>query len=323
MPLALSTNSTNVRSPFLRALLPAAVIAVHRARFRVASFVAPGKAVDLASRLFATPPRHGHTDAERAALAQASRHEVSMGFQRLAAWRFGPSDRPVVVASHGWGGRGAQFRAFVPALLEAGYQVVVFDHVGHGESDGRESSLIHFIDGLDAVVRDAESRGAKVVALLGHSLGAAAIGAWLNRNRREMDVVLVAPPTSIERYSGHFARRLGIPEKVRRAMQERFERVLGRRWSEFELPHAVAQVRARALIVHDVEDADVPFAAGLALARAWPSASLLPTRGLGHRRVLRDPVVIRDALDFIARRVVFSPPPPMGGRPFDAPSPVA
>ena len=323
MPLALSMNSTNVRSPILRALLPAATLAVHRARFRVASFVAPGKAVDLAARLFATPPRHGHTEAERAALAQASRYHVSLGFQRLVAWRFGASDRPVVVASHGWGGRGAQFRAFVPVLLEAGYQVVVFDHAGHNESDGRESSLIHFIDGLDAVVRDTESRGARVVALIGHSLGAAAIGAWLNRNRREMDVVLVAPPTSIERYSGHFARRLGIPEKVRRAMQERFERVLGRRWSEFELPHAVAQVRARALVVHDVEDTDVPFAAGLALARAWPGAALEPTRGLGHRRVLRDPGVVRDALDFIAHRVVFAPPPPLGGRTFDAPSPLA
>jgi hypothetical protein len=39
--------------------------------------------------------------------------------------------------------------------------------------------------------------------------------------------------------------------------------------------------------------------------------------------VLRDGEVVRDALDFLARRVVFASPPPRGGHAFDAPSPIA
>jgi pimeloyl-ACP methyl ester carboxylesterase len=228
-----------------------------------------------------------------------------------------------VLLSHGWGGRGAQLRTFVRPLLDAGYQVAFFDHVGHGFSGGVVSTLVHFVEGLDAVARHLERDGARIAGVVGHSLGAAAIAAWLNGTGRAARAVLIAPPTSLERYSGHFARRLGIREPVRRAMQERFERALGREWKEFELPQSVAGVRAAALVVHDLDDREVSPRAGVALARAWRGARFLATRGLGHRGVLRDPEVARDVVDFIADRVVFPPPPQPGdGASYGAPAPI-
>jgi pimeloyl-ACP methyl ester carboxylesterase len=295
-----------------------------RARFALQSALAPHRAVDEAARLFATPPRHGHTPRELELLSIGTRFPVASGDGELAAWRFGHEARPAVVLVHGWGGRGAQLRAFVPALLERGYQVVLFDHVAHGHSPGREATLVHFARGLDAVVAHLEARAVRIEGIVAHSLGAAAAGLWLKESGRALRAVLVAPPTSVERYSGYFARALGIPERVRRAMQERFERMLGRRWSEFELPEAIEGMRAKALVIHDAGDREVAYASGLALARAWPDARLVRTEGLGHRLVLRDPGVVRDAVDFIADRVVFLPPPARGeSRPFGAPAPIA
>jgi len=189
MPAAASINSTNVRNSI--------AFAWNRMHLAVASVLAPKRAVEAASRLFSTPPRFAHTPRERELLAKGERFDVIAPDARLAAWRFGDAERPAIVASHGWGGRGAQFRAFVPALLEAGYQVVIFDHAGHGLSDGDESSLVHFMRDVGAVVARVETHGARVVGMIGHSLGAAAAGAWLNTSRRDMRVVLVAPPTSI------------------------------------------------------------------------------------------------------------------------------
>jgi pimeloyl-ACP methyl ester carboxylesterase len=249
---------------------------------------------------------------------------VSAVWHRIAAWRFGPRDAPAVILSHGWGGRGAQLRSFVPALVAAGYQAVVFDHIGHGSSEGRESTIVHFLRGLDAVTARLEAQDVHVAGIIGHSLGAGAAASWLNETSRDLRVVLVAPPTSIERYSGYFARRLGIAEPVRHAMQEHLERSLGYPWKEFELPQSVARVRAAALVIHDAGDRDVTPASGLALARAWPGARWLGTRGLGHRAILRDESVVNDAVDFIADRVVFSPPPARGERSaFGAPAPLA
>jgi pimeloyl-ACP methyl ester carboxylesterase len=316
MPAFTLTNSTNVRNPLLGLL--------QRAELALVAALAPQRAVEIAANHFSTPPRFEHTQRERELLSGGTRYDVQSRRGRIAAWRFGRTDRPAVVLVHGWGGRGAQLGGFVPALLDAGYQAIVFDHVGHGHSEGSNATLVHFWDGLDAVVAEAQSRGSRVEGLIGHSLGAAAIGAWLNATGREIRAVLVAPPISVERYSGYFARRLGIGEPVRRQMQEHFERALGRRWSEFELPGAVAKVRAPALVVHDREDAEVAFASGLALARAWKDARLAATSGLGHRRILRAPEVVQDAIDFIADRVVFAPAPARGeSQPYSAPAPIA
>jgi pimeloyl-ACP methyl ester carboxylesterase len=301
---ATQINSTNVRNQIVRAW--------HRLNFALAAVIAPGRAVDTAARLFTTPPRFAHTRPELELLATGTRFDVATPEGRIAAWRFGDARRPVVVLDHGWGGRGAQLRAFVPALLGAGYQAVLFDHVAHGSSEGRHATLVHFMSDLDAVVKHLESEGATVAGVVAHSLGAAATTAWLNETRREMRVVLVAPPTSLQRYSGYFARKLGIAEPVRRAMQERFERRFGYRWTQFELPQSVERIRASALVIHDAADAEVAPASGLALARAWRGARFLPTRGLGHRLILRDPAVVADAVDFLADRVVFAPPPPSG-----------
>ena len=305
MPSAgLALNSTNVRRTV--------AFAWDRLAIAVATLLSREKTIETAARLFTTPPRFAHTPRERELLATGTRFDVSINGETLAAWRFGHADRPAVILCHGWGGRGAQLRAFVPALAGAGFQVVLFDHAGHGLSGGHEATLVHFLKDLDAVIRHVEGGGAKVAGVVAHSLGAAATAAWLNQTGREMRVVLIAPPTSLERYSGYFARQLGIAESIRRAMQEHFERRLGYRWREFELPQSVAKIRAAALVIHDALDRDVAIASGLALARAWKGAKFLRTEGLGHRAILRDPSVVGDAVDFLADRVKFAPPPARG-----------
>ena len=313
---ASTLNSTNVRNTLQ--------FAWERIALGVASAFAPRRAVERAARLFATPPRHPHTTREVELLQTGRGFVVPVGLVRIAAWRFGNSERPAIVFSHGWGGRGAQFRAFVAPLLDAGYQVILFDHEGHGHSEGTEASLIHFLKGLEAVVGHIEKEGARVAGIVGHSLGAAAVAAYLNASRRDIRAVLLASPTSIERYSNYFAQRVGIPESIRSAMQQRFEERLGRRWKEFELPASVADVRAAALVIHDEDDREVPYAGGVALARAWRDARMVRTRGLGHRAILREPEVVQDTLDFIADRTVFPRPLAAGeASPFRAPAPIA
>ncbi|MGZ5045955.1 MAG: alpha/beta fold hydrolase [Usitatibacter sp.] len=298
-------------------------LAWERLNLAVAMAVSPERAVKRAARLFATPPRFAHTAPERELLAGGAGFVVESSEGRIAAWRFGDAGAPAVVLLHGWGGRGAQLRAFVPALVEAGYQAIVFDQAAHGFSEGREASLVHFMKGIVAVVGAVEADGTRIAGFVAHSLGAAAATAWLNRTRREMRVVLVAPPVSLQGYSGYFARRLGLTEPVRHAMQQRFEQRFGHRWNEFELPRSVDAIRAEALVIHDADDRDVAASGGLAIARAWPGARFVMTSGLGHRRILRDPSVVGDAVDFLADRIRFPLPP--GGveaGSWPAPSPI-
>ena len=116
--------STTVRSIVILPLL--------RASIRTALAVAPAWVARTTARRFITPPKIAHTPPELALLAQARRLTTASPMGQLATWQIGDAWRPAVIVSHGWGGRGAQFREFVPALIEAGYQVWLFDHVSPG-----------------------------------------------------------------------------------------------------------------------------------------------------------------------------------------------
>lgn len=319
MALALSVssplNSTTVRAITRRASASLRQSAL-RASMALASRVAPHWTVRTATRLFITPPRFAHPDAELALLAQGTRHDVMSPAGRISAWQFGDVAAPAIIASHGWGGRGGQFRAFVQPLNAAGYQVWLFDHVGHGQSEGREASLVDFAAGVAAVHRHVTQRGIRVDGLVGHSLGGAGIGAALRgfNGTAAIDVgrvVMIAPPASLMRYSRIFARHFGLPERIRAAMQWRFEQRYGVQWQSFEMPQAVADLRAEALIIHDAGDRDVTIESGLTVARSWPNARFKRTTGLGHRRILKSPGVIQDTVDFLTGQVMFSPPPPV------------
>ena len=54
-----------------------------------------------------------------------------------------------------------------------------------------------------------------------------------------------------------------------------------------------------ALVIHDEDDADIPWRDGQAVAQAWKNAIFIKTSTLGHRRILRDALIIEMAVDFI------------------------
>src|SRR5512143_579165 len=122
-----------------------------RGALSLLSRTAPSLAAEAASRLFLLVPRVPPPRGEAAAfLASGEAFTVRGGGRRLAAWRWGHG--PAIVLAHGWGGRGTQLRAFVPALVNAGYSAVVFDGPAHGASSGLSTSLPAFGDALAAVV---------------------------------------------------------------------------------------------------------------------------------------------------------------------------
>ena len=63
--------------------------------------------------------------------------------------------------------------------------------------------------------------------------------------------------------------------------------------------HAGPRVGVPTLVVHDHDDTTVPYGASQTLMQALSDARLHSTSGLGHRRVLKDPGVIRAVADFI------------------------
>lgn len=257
----------------------------------------PSAAAGLAARLFATPPRHGMPEHERAALQGARPFRVRLGRKSLQAWRWGHG--PTVVLVHGWGGRGAQLGAHVPALLEAGYSVVSFDGPGHGASSGRLSALPLFADALLAL----QAQQGPLRAVIAHSMGAGATALALQRGLRLEAAVFVGPPRSPMDFFGAFAQALGLSEPTQLGVLRSLERRFGLNPAELDTRRLTQRQRLPLLVLHDAADRDVPLAHGREIAEHWPGAELVVTQGLGHRRILRDAESIARAVAFVSARV--------------------
>jgi pimeloyl-ACP methyl ester carboxylesterase len=265
-----------------------------RTAFRTVGTVAPGVAARWAETIFCSPPRNEARPAEEAFLNTGSRLSVQSEGQGLAVWAWGRG--PVVVLVHGWGSRAGRFSAIAAALTEARFRVVVFDAPAHGASMGSQASLPQFARAVRAV---ADAVG-PVHSLVGHSLGGAAVSLAMRQGLAARRVVLLAPPADVVLFSHAFAEHLRIPARARTMMRRNLESRLRFRFEELHIPTLARHMTASALIIHDREDTDVPFAHGEEIAHAWPGAQLVATTGLGHRAILRDPKVIQQAVGFLA-----------------------
>jgi hypothetical protein len=111
--------------------------------------------------------------------------------------------------------------------------------------------------------------------------------------------VFLAPPASPTPFSIGMARALGLSERTRLAMQGRIERRFGFRWDDLDVPTVAPKMRSKLLIFHDREDREVPWEHGSAVAEAWPGARLISTQGLGHKRLVAEPWIVRQVVAFL------------------------
>jgi pimeloyl-ACP methyl ester carboxylesterase len=266
-----------------------------RAAFSLLARLAPGLAARAALVLFFTPRGRRRSRRAKTFLAEGRRFDVSVDGRRVAGWSWGHG--PNVYLVHVWGGLGGQMAAFGPPLVANGFRVVAFDAPGHGASQGRRSSIVHFARALRAIA----SREGPAHAVIAHSLGAAATVHALTQGFQFARGVFVGPTQGPRDWANRFREQLGIPSHVMDSMRERSERWLGTSWDEFDVPRIAQTQAARLLVFHDRHDVEVPWEEGATIAAAWPGAQLVTTTGLGHRRILRDREVVGEAVAFVKK----------------------
>lgn len=295
MPSSTSKNSTTVRSQN--------ALRLTRAALQAAYIVSDGLGTSFAERLFVSPRRYARPERERAVLASGRRFTVDVPLRspiwggattRVVAWRWGVG--PAVLLVHGWEGRGSQLGAFVEPLVAAGLSVVAFDAPAHGDSPG---GRLYLTDQADALAAVANAVG-PLHAIVAHSFGAAA--ALLAHARGGVDAarnVMIAPNVLVDESFAQFARLVGLDDADRTLLEHHVVRSSGVPLDALRLDRLAGARDAGLLVIHDRSDKEVDLRHGERLAAAWPQAQLVTTDGLGHRRILRDPAVIRAAVDSI------------------------
>ncbi|WP_240732353.1 MULTISPECIES: alpha/beta hydrolase [Dyella] len=286
-----------------------------RATFAVGGRLAPKRTVNRAARLFATPFASSRARARAARPdADMQRGSIRRDGETIATYTWGdPASQPYVLLVHGWSSFGLRFLPWIGHLRALGYAVVSFDQPGHGNSTGRLCTLPDFIATIRAI---GQAFGPAELAI-GHSLGGAALALAQDESWSARRLILIAPAADMEAAAGRFLRFVRLGQHLRSSFMAWHERRTGVRVADLQVHRRLPALGQEGLVIHDLDDTDVPWEEGERYARYWTGSRLLTTQGLGHHKVLDAPEVIEATLAYlrgerVGDRVVASPNLPFG-----------
>ena len=217
---------------------------------------------------------------------------------KIKAWIFG--EGPVVLLAHGWEGRGGQMGKFITPLVRAGFRVVTFDGIAHGETPGTKTNIVMHAESIVEISSDLDARYGPVHAVIAHSFGAGATALALTLGLKITKVILIASPCSIQNILNRFTDSIELPERARRAFQNILEMSTGYPASAINVATLSEKIEnVDALIIHDSKDEDVPYSEACEIASHWKNSILFTVEGVGHRRILKSKIVIERCVQFL------------------------
>ncbi|MCU7845758.1 MAG: alpha/beta hydrolase, partial [Candidatus Thiodiazotropha sp. (ex Monitilora ramsayi)] len=251
--------------------------------------------------LFMTPPSVSIPRRELAIRDSADLKMQRIMGETIAVRIWG--EGPTVLLCHGWGGRGTQFFTLIEALVASGYRVVAFDAPAHGDSSGRRTNMLEVTRTISVI---AEKEG-PIDAVIGHSFGCGTALLAIDRYRLPSNkVVLFSCFADTLWITEQFAQAFGISEAVILAMRDvamhRFADHFDTPWDWLQLSpvNTIRQVQGDLLLIHDTQDAEVPYSHALKLMEIVPDAKLLTTERLGHKKILKNRTCIDACIEHIS-----------------------
>jgi pimeloyl-ACP methyl ester carboxylesterase len=254
--------------------------------------VAPRKAARLIADLIARPRGRNPTQPWELATGTMGRAvELRTGLHATSWGEQGP----LVLTLHGWRGRTTQFRPLAAKLLDRGLRTLALELPGHGVSVGDSATPRQ----IGELLIEVERIVGPVHAAIGHSFGGAALGAGLVYGFRPARLVIVSAPTRVSRIPLLLAKEAGLPPPAMKEFVRILDREAGRPMAELDLVSTAPHAGVPGFLVHDLQDAVIPYAEAEALANAWPGLKFMSTSGKGHRDILSAPEVMKAIVDFV------------------------
>lgn len=253
---------------------------------RFTASVAPSVATRITWRLFCTPLWASQpTPSQKESMAQAKSFEVSFDRGQLQCFRWGEETAPTLMAIHGWGGRAHVFGDLLEPLLAAGFSVVTFNAPGHYRL-GQRTNMLEY---SAAICRVAQEIG-QVDGLLGHSFGAYTSAYTAPKLPGVKALALIGAPDRLDFMLDYARQMMDAPPHIVRNLEGRIEKLSGEPVQDHAADLYLADWALPRLVVHDVNDRDVPIGRARGMASRL-GAELYETQGFGHHRILQSPEV--------------------------------
>ncbi|MEM9896428.1 MAG: alpha/beta hydrolase [Bacteroidota bacterium] len=260
----------------------------------------PKKSAEIIWHYFTMPGKVRFTNRQQEIIERAETQQVCYQNDLIKWYRWGTKG-PKVLLCHGWRSKAADFRKMINKLVAEGYIVEAIDMRAHGNSQGRHTALPEFRD----ILKKHISKHGPYQVIIGHSLGGIAAGIVLSELGRAFQpkhyFLIAAPP-----YVRYFFKDIIQDVGCNKAVYEAFCNLVKERYHQ---PVDYFDLRIKTNELKEIDthlfycenDQVIPFEKGTELEEAWPHASFVHVKGLGHYRIIANDSIISYILTVINR----------------------
>ena len=293
-------KESNKRSTRQRRRKPPFSLRLIRLAFSKLGPVFPSLLGAWAYRLWFSTRRFNAPRREKPWVENARCQAIELEGIPVMTYQWGDEGAPLLVLLHGWNGRGSQMAAFAEPLVEAGFRVLSYDAPGHGKTPGNSTNILI----LSAVLQSLAKHETAIYGIVAHSFGGMTTSLALSQGLQVERAVIISTPAQFTYLLGLFSRGLHIPEAVQNNLASRIQQTFGENiFTEISTAETCQQLgHIPALIIHDEKDHDVPVSQAQEIHNNWPGSQLMLTKGLGHKRVLYNPQVLKAAVNFMVEK---------------------
>lgn len=205
-------------------------------------------------------------------------------------------DGPVILLVHGWSGRASQMGNLAQAFSANGYKVIIFDAFAHGESPGKQTTVLEFIK----IIKKLANTYGPFSAMIGHSLGGIACGKAIQEGVATERLITIGSPTTFQYLLDAYGRIINANKKTTDYIKEFTENYARAPVEKYSLATIGKELDIPGLIIHDYYDMEATYDNALVFNDTWPKGQLISTKGLGHSRILRDRKTIELMINFVS-----------------------
>ncbi|TYP99151.1 pimeloyl-ACP methyl ester carboxylesterase [Tenacibaculum adriaticum] len=264
---------------------------------RCIQFISTKLTVLFAHKLFTSPFNFKTPDREKTMWqsAQKKRIKIITLNKEIDVLSYGYSTKKVLLI-HGWSGRSTQLFTVADKLLEKGYMVISFDGPAHGKSEGKQTSMLDFLEAIKQINQEF----GPFDSAIGHSFGGMALYNISNELNLK-NFVTIGSGDKVSTIINRFIEDLNLKPKIATKLKQFYDKKWNRDVDNHASSELAKQIKIPILVVHDSIDGDVAVSCAVNIRQSLQKGSLLITQGLGHTKILRDKNTMSRVVEFITQ----------------------
>ena len=228
---------------------------------------------------------------------QATAIEIEVDGLAIRGHQWNPDADKKILILHGFESRAYNFDRYISPLLEKGYGVIAMDGKAHGNSEGKTTTAPEYA----AMIKVLEENMGKFDGFISHSFGGIALSLYQEENNNPTaKIVLIAPATETQSAIDLFSHFFGLGPGIKASIHAYIKQKSGKDISHYSINRIAPKLNNSILWIHDKDDDITPLSDLKPLLDSAPAnIEFMITEGLGHRKIYKDPAVIKRVIDFI------------------------